>query len=302
MLSSKKIHHRMPLATINIVVVLSLITLFFRFRTVSIPEAKQSSLAPIVKGGDSYNTPDESSHANTFSSTPVIVKGGGSYNLENPDGVGLSTDGETDWSQTKQSPVIDNLFQRKRGGFFVELGGYDGEKFSNSLFFEKNRGWNGLLIEANPYTYRQMLEKDRNCSMVNACVSSDTPTMNFIIAGAITSAVETMSPSHKARIKKDNKTYGNDTAWEGHGKNVSVNCASLSSLMMQVGQKHVDFFSLDVEGAELFILESIDFDDLHFDIVMIEVQEHRDEINKFMESKGFVLARRLQWDDIYRYL
>jgi hypothetical protein len=45
---------------------------------------------------------------------------------------------------------------QKRNGFFVEIGGYDGESFSNSLFLEKERGWSGLLVEANPYTYELM--------------------------------------------------------------------------------------------------------------------------------------------------
>jgi hypothetical protein len=48
--------------------------------------------------------------------------------------------------------LIDKLLNQKRNGFFVEIGGYDGETFSNSLFLEKERGWSGLLVEANPYT------------------------------------------------------------------------------------------------------------------------------------------------------
>jgi hypothetical protein len=32
----------------------------------------------------------------------------------------------------------------------VEAGAYDGEVFSNSLFFELKLGWKGLLVEPNP--------------------------------------------------------------------------------------------------------------------------------------------------------
>jgi len=35
-------------------------------------------------------------------------------------------------------------------GFFIEIGSYDGESLSNTLFFEMRRNWTGLLIEANP--------------------------------------------------------------------------------------------------------------------------------------------------------
>jgi hypothetical protein len=42
------------------------------------------------------------------------------------------------------------IVNQKRNGFFVEIGGYDGETFSNSLLLEKERRWSGLLVEANP--------------------------------------------------------------------------------------------------------------------------------------------------------
>ncbi len=35
-------------------------------------------------------------------------------------------------------------------GFFIEAGAYDGEVFSNSLFYELKHGWTGLLVEPNP--------------------------------------------------------------------------------------------------------------------------------------------------------
>ena len=72
---------------------------------------------------------------------------------------------------------------QKRNGFFVEIGSYDGETFSNSLFLEKERRWSGLLVEANPYTYELMAGKDRNCSVKK-------PNMTFIVGGALTSVKE----------------------------------------------------------------------------------------------------------------
>jgi hypothetical protein len=81
------------------------------------------------------------------------------------------------------------LFQ-KRNGFFVEIGGYDGEAFSNSLFLEKERRWFGLSVEANAYTYELMAGKDRNCFMNNACISNTVPNMTFIVGVALTSVKE----------------------------------------------------------------------------------------------------------------
>ncbi len=49
----------------------------------------------------------------------------------------------------------------KRDGFFVEAGAFDGYTLSNSLFFEVNRGWTGLLAEANPDAYETLLSSNR---------------------------------------------------------------------------------------------------------------------------------------------
>jgi len=55
--------------------------------------------------------------------------------------------GRRDASLLGQSMSIDNLLGARRKGFFVECGAHDGEYLSNTLFFELERNWTGLLIE-----------------------------------------------------------------------------------------------------------------------------------------------------------
>ena len=38
---------------------------------------------------------------------------------------------------------------------------FSGERLSNTLVFELRYQWTGLLVEANPYSYRQLREKHR---------------------------------------------------------------------------------------------------------------------------------------------
>ena len=40
--------------------------------------------------------------------------------------------------------------------YFIELGGFDGVTFSNSYFFDFEKGWNGLLIEGETGNYVKM--------------------------------------------------------------------------------------------------------------------------------------------------
>ena len=44
------------------------------------------------------------------------------------------------------------LLNQKLNGFVIEIVGYDGETFSNSLFLEKECGRSGLLVDANSCT------------------------------------------------------------------------------------------------------------------------------------------------------
>jgi hypothetical protein len=51
--------------------------------------------------------------------------------------------------------------------------------------------------------------------------------------------------------------YEKDEAWRHAEQNIVAKCYLLSSLMNTLGQTHIDYFSLDVEGAEMIILQSI---------------------------------------------
>jgi hypothetical protein len=48
--------------------------------------------------------------------------------------------------------------------------------------------------------------------------------------------------------------YEQDETWRHAKENIVVKCWPLSSLMHTLGQTHIDYFSLDVEGAEMIIL------------------------------------------------
>lgn len=59
----------------------------------------------------------------------------------------------------------------KKNGTFIECGAFDGEWISNTLGLEKNLDWSGVLIEADPNNFKNMLAKNRKAWMVPACLS-----------------------------------------------------------------------------------------------------------------------------------
>lgn len=225
----------------------------------------------------------------------TIDRGSGSYALAQP----LGKDGNFHWSQYGQDKYVDEYLGGMTRGFFVEIGGFDGETHSNTLFFEHERKWDGLPVEANPYTYNQMRDRDRRCNMANACISTEFNQMTFEVAGGITSAVSLMSKDHKQRIKHDSKVYGKQKNWTGTGSHVNVTCHSLNEYLDRLDTTSIDYFSLDVEGAELHILKSIDWKKADINLFTIETQERRGEIHAFMVKQGYSRITRLGQDDVF---
>ena len=53
-------------------------------------------------------------------------------------------------SQAKQDELVHRLLHRKRNGFFVDLAANHPVRISNTRALEREHGWSGLCIEANP--------------------------------------------------------------------------------------------------------------------------------------------------------
>ena len=85
--------------------------------------------------------------------------------------------GLVDFSQSGQSIFIDKLLNSKQNGFLIEAGAFDGEFQSNSLFFETQRNYTGILIEPVPSIFEKLLTKNRKLHKINACIAKDKPSV-----------------------------------------------------------------------------------------------------------------------------
>ena len=72
-----------------------------------------------------------------------------------------------------------------------------------------------------------------------------------------------------------------------------IECNTLDNLLLKYAPHTsvFDFFSLDVEGAELSVLESINYDRVQFGIVLVEADGHNqmknDSVRKLLETWGY---------------
>ena len=170
------------------------------------------------------------------------------------------------YSQEGQSKLVDDLLKKRTNGFFIECGAGDGEHLSNSLFFEKSRNWTGLLIEPNPTTFSDLRKKNRHSYVLNTCVSPTgrVGVLNFTLGSLVGGLTDFMETTHKRVILRGKRVTGY----------VQVPCFPIGSVLRSIGVSHVDYFSLDVEGPEMDILQSFPFDDVTVDVLTIEVFVH----------------------------
>ena len=175
-----------------------------------------------------------------------------------------------DFSEQGQTTIVLDLLAKRRQGFFVECGAADGQHKSNSLYLELFMNWTGIMIEAEPeYFAKLKMKKNRNAFLVNACLSPSTRTamLNFSSTGSkeASGLTKLMSPGQKKRQSVDPKTA------------IQVQCLPLYSILAALNIRHVDYFSLDVEGAELQVLKTIPFTEVTIDVISVEKRVVEDE-------------------------
>ena len=205
---------------------------------------------------------------------------------QGPGGRRLSAKSKVDFSQVGGSSFVDELLEGRRNGFFVECGAFIGEALSDTLFFELERNWTGILIEAHPEYHREILRKNRHALVLRACLSSN-PHPSFV-KFRLTGYGSGVSSLSKNVARNDTTVPETD-----------VQCFSLNSIMEAIGIRHIDFMVLDVEGSELPVLETIDWTKLSVDVFSIEYSDYNrvSKLNKirryFNRTGGYKEVGRL---------
>jgi FkbM family methyltransferase len=198
------------------------------------------------------------------------------------------------YSQFQQDQfVYENYFKDKQNGFFIDVGAYDGEIDSNSLFFE-NLGWEGICFEPNP-TMFENLQKIRKCECLPYAVSDKNEINQFfqIKEGPITLS-GLVNEFDQSAIKRINEYNLEDNQSFDY---LDIECKTFDSI---VKVHDIDFLSLDTEGNELKILQSIDFNKYNIDVITVENNDYDDKFFKFFSNKPYQFITRLGCDELYK--
>ncbi|KAL5011585.1 hypothetical protein ScPMuIL_010136 [Solemya velum] len=184
-------------------------------------------------------------------------------------------------SQFREDVTVRSMLEEQRDGFFVEAGAADGETISTTLSFERAHNWTGLLVEADPIAYMMLTTKHRKAYSINACLNSEVSKSQFdatFLGGGVDGI---------RRIPKE-------------AYRTTVYCFPLHSILQAINQTRVDFFSLDVEGAEPYVLKGIDFTKVDIRVISAEANHCGHEaIERVLVPAGYKFARKQRINDIY---
>lgn len=164
-------------------------------------------------------------------------------------------------SQFEQDKLVDRLLRQKKHGFFVEAGAEDGEFLSNSLFFERFRDWQGLLVEPSPRDFNKLLKKGRNAFILPGCLSDSLALKKLnLICPHLRGLCRELTPGAIENFKniKDAFTVSRSI------------CYPLPAILLALNQTKIDYLSLDIEGSELDVLTTIPTN--LFDITVITIE------------------------------
>jgi hypothetical protein len=193
--------------------------------------------------------------------------------------------------------IVDKLLHGKKNGFFIESGAYNGEDISNSLFFEMKRNFSGLLVEPNIFNYKKLLGVNRKAYSINACYStSELPMIVDFVNAKAYGSIKQFDQKVKRKVKrkqKMKKALAKHTQWFANQGESKALCLSFYSVLLAVGNPVVDYFSLDIEGAELSVLVTIPWDKVDISVLSIQCSREIARCNKiaaFMNSVGYKLV------------
>jgi FkbM family methyltransferase len=158
-------------------------------------------------------------------------------------------------------------------GVFVEAGANDGISQSNTYWFERFRGWRGVLIEGVPRLADACRRNRPNARVYNAALVGDPSVTRVAMRTAhLMSLVSGAFGSRASDDEHLRKGAEVQRLRPGEMEEVEVPARTLTSILAEVAPLRLDLLSLDVEGYEAEALRGLDLNRFRPRYVLVEVR------------------------------
>ena len=212
----------------------------------------------------------------------VRVEGGAKEDLLEP------RRDEDQQSQGGQDRFLwERLFEKAdpgEDGFFVEFGARGGVYDSNTYFFEKQKRWHGLLLEAVPGEQKTIGSDRPRAAALDGGVCETDSKVRFGAAEKGWSGRLDQYDSKRARVA------GLTAA------TFEAACFTLATLCDLFGVRRIDYMSVDTEGSELLALRGFPWAAVDVGVVGVEVvtgnaerAAKQAELYAYMASVGYAV-------------
>ena len=182
-----------------------------------------------------------------------------------------------------------NLFNKKlEKGFYVDIGAHHPIQRNNThLLFKK--GWEGINIDINKFSidlFNFLRPEDLNLQIA---VSDKEGELSFYYQKKFSQLNTT-----DKEIAKEN--------FQGNYQEKKVKCQTIQNILdnSKYKNKKIDFLNIDVEGAEMKVLNTLNFEIYDPSLICVEILGYREmqseqrekeikknEIYKFLENQGY---------------
>ena len=184
--------------------------------------------------------------------------------------------------------VID-YFKDKKNGFYVDVGCYHPTHRNNTYLLHK-KNWSGVNIDTSKFSidlFNHMRPKDLN---YNCAISNK----NEIIKLFYQKELSQLSTTERDQA---------EAVFQGNIKEKEVQAFTLDEILDRDKFKDIkiDFLDIDVEGADLKVLEGLSFDRFKPELVCVEIHAKeikQSDVYKFLIKKNYELL----WSGVFSHI
>lgn len=194
-------------------------------------------------------------------------------------------------SKNQDKWVIEEVFKYKKNGYFLDIAATDGIHQNNTFFLEKRLKWNGICIEPNKQFFNKLL-KTRTAIKLCEVIDSEEKKINFFPNGGVGGIIgDEYDNNQQKRSNILNEAIKKNQVEERTTQSL------LSILESHNAPKIIDYFSLDVEGAETKILRNFPFDKYIF--LSLTIERPTPELNDILFKNDYIFVKNYKVDSFY---
>jgi FkbM family methyltransferase len=189
--------------------------------------------------------------------------------------------------------VFEQFFRGKRGGVFVEVGAYDGEHGSRSLFFERVLDWRGLCVEPLPQAFAALRAR-RRCACEQVCVTDFDGEAEFVEVLDDASRSSGLEATLDAAVRERARSGPANVARR------VVPVRTLGTLLERHGLYDVDYCSIDAGGAEVGVLAALDLSRFAVKVLTVATHGRDAQISELLTARGYEPFTKLGGHLVFR--